>query len=718
MPSFAMTPDGRLMERYAAAYLGDAAPTYPADIMVKGRHVDDTHWNAAQKAVVHQYHLSEQDGDRYWRRVQAVYQRMEAHSGSGQPAQKSQGGIIGLVLAKSDAGEHWITIHPHGKGANANGEDMPGRHVLIDGDGRIVGGAVPKSAQGKSISNWWKTDQGHDEPALSQHLREQGRTHTLTPMQTFVLDENSHPVPHTSHQITMGEGHQTQEVRNRTTRGTHPETAPGHLRVQGGANGKYFLHSAYADKDDLKQAGARWDADARLWYAPNKDVLHKILADDKNFPHVTIDQNAVHAYGTGETTRGPAVPAPALTALHTAIQTDLATKPNAKRRAEAWAAAVQAGRLYTPAELQGPGTLSVLLPDGTEARYPAKLAQERSASAVREAALSGMAPAYTQAVTALIGQHHVVVKPEGAKTSVASSSDTAGSSTSVPTLQGSEKQVAWATEIRAKQLRPIRAVAQDILSRKVKEGLTPAQEATAQRAQALAQQWLDAQEQQPSAKWWIDHRQNGELDWQIALRSYVRQKSQEPVTKSRHTARSSKGVLAEDLSDLILTHHIVVKPEGMTKSHEHVGRHMNGRFVPKDDPAAWQGETHRWRKQMGQIGFLSEDRQRVSETEPDGLDVAGQETAASPPRPFPYDVPNRTDAPTSMAASQAGAKRQPLTREERDQVRHRFGRDATQCSFARDKDGVYAYTHRARSKSYPHVLAVPKAAVRWIASTG
>ncbi len=695
MPSFAMTPDGRLMERYAAAYLGDAAPTYPADIMVKGRHVDDTHWNAAQKAVVHQYHLSEQDGDRYWRRVQAVYQRMEAHSGSGQPAQKSQGGIIGLVLAKSDAGEHWITIHPHGKGANANGEDMPGRHVLIDGDGRIVGGAVPKSAQGKSISNWWKTDQGHDEPALSQHLREQGRTHTLTPMQTFVLDENSHPVPHTSHQITMGEGHQTQEVRNRTTRGTHPETAPGHLRVQGGANGKYFLHSAYADKDDLKQAGARWDADARLWYAPNKDVLHKILADDKNFPHVTIDQNAVHAYGTGET-------------------------------------AADAPRSHMP-------TLD------------------------------------------------------------------AAATEKLPTLQGTEKQVAWADEIRAKQLVRIREVAHNVLSRKLKEGLTPTQEAQARHAQQLAQDWLDQYEHATSAKWWIDHRgdDNDSGDWMREMRNYVwahtptsetatapspapappatldrvqqriesimankpngqrralrwleairagRVYSTEtlngqqalsvelPVTANgggtaRYPARmavqwsaqaardalAATPVLAEDLSDLILTHHIVVKPEGVTKSHEHVGRHTNGRFVPKDDPAAWQGETHRWRKQMGQIGFLSEDRQRVSETEPDGLDVEGQETAASPPRPFPYDVPNRTDAPTSMAASQAGAKRQPLTREERDQVRHRFGRDATQCSFARDKDGVYAYTHRARSKSYPHVLAVPKAAVRWIASTG
>lgn len=205
------------------------------------------------------------------------------------------------VLRKSTPGEHWITIHPHGTGANAAGDYVKGHHVLIDGDGRIVGGSIPKSAQGKHITNWWKTDQKQDEPGLSRHLREQGRAHTLTPRHTFVLDANRHPVARDSHEITLGEGHQTEEVRNRTRRGTHPETMPGHLRVRGAAQGRYWLDSAFADKDFLKQAGARWDGDARSWYAPNKDVLHQILADDRHFPHVTIDHNAVYAYDTGET---------------------------------------------------------------------------------------------------------------------------------------------------------------------------------------------------------------------------------------------------------------------------------------------------------------------------------------------------------------------------------------------------------------------------------
>ncbi len=160
----------------------------------------------------------------------------------------------------------------------------------------------------------------------------------------------------------------------------------------------------------------------------------------------------------------------------------------------------------------------------------------------------------------------------------------------------------------------------------------------------------------------------------------------------------------------------IVRDQGFKKSHQHVGRRPDGRFAPKDDPAAWQGDVHRWRKGMQRIGFLDPDRTRVANTEPDGLDVVGQETPASPPRPFPFDVPNQVDAPTSMAASQAQAHRQPLRDAEREAVRRRFG--PAGCSFARDKDGLYCYTHRARSKSYPTVDAIPRDVVEFIGSTG
>jgi len=56
-----------------------------------------------------------------------------------------------------------------------------------------------------------------------------------------------------------------------------------------------------------------------------------------------------------------------------------------------------------------------------------------------------------------------------------------------------------------------------------------------------------------------------------------------------------------------------------------------------------------------------------------------------------------------------------LTPEERDAVKSRF--EDIQCSFAKDKDGYYCYTHRARSKSYPSIADIPKSKVDFINST-
>ena len=46
-----------------------------------------------------------------------------------------------------------------------------------------------------------------------------------------------------------------------------------------------------------------------------------------------------------------------------------------------------------------------------------------------------------------------------------------------------------------------------------------------------------------------------------------------------------------------------------------------------------------------------------------------------------------------------------------------FGSDL-ECSFAKDKDGYFCYTHRARSDSYPTIAKIPKSKVKFIESTG
>ena len=56
----------------------------------------------------------------------------------------------GVLMAQDEA--KWITVHPNGTGANANGEPIKGRPLLIDSEtGTILGGAGGKF-KGKKLS--------------------------------------------------------------------------------------------------------------------------------------------------------------------------------------------------------------------------------------------------------------------------------------------------------------------------------------------------------------------------------------------------------------------------------------------------------------------------------------------------------------------------------------------------------------------------------------
>ena len=70
---------------------------------------------------------------------------------------------------------------------------------------------------------------------------------------------------------------------------------------------------------------------------------------------------------------------------------------------------------------------------------------------------------------------------------------------------------------------------------------------------------------------------------------------------------------------------------------------------------------------------------------------------------------------TALKKEETG--KMPLNSEELKQVREKWGKDR-ECSFAKDEDGYYCYTHRARSESYPSIDKIPKTRVEFIESTG
>lgn len=186
-----------------------------------------------------------------------------------------------LPIIKS-VGEHWITIHPHGKDyVNPVTGEKDYRRVLIDSSGRIVGGSIPKEAHGKHITSWWKK-KGKPEPKLYEHLRGYGVAFTH---HTGVLSEGH-----------LETGHGYRESINK--RG-YLEAEPGHVAVDVSPKIKtYFvLDSAFADKDKIKALGAKYgpqlgDNFPKKWYLPI-EKLPKLL---KEMPHAYVSRKAIERY--------------------------------------------------------------------------------------------------------------------------------------------------------------------------------------------------------------------------------------------------------------------------------------------------------------------------------------------------------------------------------------------------------------------------------------
>ncbi len=182
------------------------------------------------------------------------------------------------------AGAHWITTPS--KAAAPNAEHR--RHILIDGEGRILGGSLPKAAQGKHLSDWWK-EQKAPEPHLHQHLLEQGTA--------FAHHEDR----------TLNTGHGYQQARGRFG----PEAAPGHVRA-GMGRGEYAapagyvtVDSAFADKDRIKAIGGRWGPTmgaGKTWFLPI-GRLPRLL---KEFPHAEVSAKAHDAYQEWSEKQAPA----------------------------------------------------------------------------------------------------------------------------------------------------------------------------------------------------------------------------------------------------------------------------------------------------------------------------------------------------------------------------------------------------------------------------
>lgn len=71
---------------------------------------------------------------------------------------------------------------------------------------------------------------------------------------------------------------------------------------------------------------------------------------------------------------------------------------------------------------------------------------------------------------------------------------------------------------------------------------------------------------------------------------------------------------------------------------------------------------------------------------------------------------------SSKAYEKLEEAKKSLSSSERAEVKEKFGQ-SKQCSFAKDKDGYYCFTHRCRSKSYESIDKIPQKDVDFVRST-
>lgn len=188
-------------------------------------------------------------------------------------------------LRLQNAGDHWVTIGAGPYNVNEEG-DKNYRRILLDGSGNVVGGDVPKSAQGKNLGSWWKKeDASGGKDAMKDTVKDTG----LSPEErnNFVLYAQKLKGAHFKPEDILDkldkigesnpEAHKTAIDAFRADYAQNKDQYSLESARRLSESSREYLSVPYSDKDAAKAGGAKWDKDKRQWYYPDKSAVPPAL---------------------------------------------------------------------------------------------------------------------------------------------------------------------------------------------------------------------------------------------------------------------------------------------------------------------------------------------------------------------------------------------------------------------------------------------------------
>ena len=158
-------------------------------------------------------------------------------------------GLRRLVLRKAADAERWVTIGGH---AGERGAHEGGQRVLIDGDGRIVGGSVPKFFHGMSVR-----EMGNDR-MVQRRWKETRREITDASRQLQKMEDS---IPSLARQLKRDEGAARRYWIDRIREVTDGQMITPDKTEENREIPSYFKRNA---KDGVRRLGAQgsWHVDA------------------------------------------------------------------------------------------------------------------------------------------------------------------------------------------------------------------------------------------------------------------------------------------------------------------------------------------------------------------------------------------------------------------------------------------------------------------------